>query len=142
MKAKQTMETPESDLDDEDFLRAHYESQHHRGRLESPTVSFSLLNRTCGDCVILDLQLEDSQITQAKFEAQGCVISQAAASILCELITGMEIASLKEFDAPAMLQAIRIPLSPRRKRCGLLAWEALQSMLTELNHQVKGDKDE
>ena len=136
------MNNQDSDQDDEDFLREHYESEKYRGRLESPTVSFQMLNQTCGDSIKLDLQLKDKQITQAKFEAQGCVISQAAAAILCDTISGMELASLEAFDAFSMLRAIRIPLSPRRKRCGLLAWEVVQKMILDLKSQAQRDEQQ
>lgn len=133
------MENQHSAEDDEEFLLEHYESDTYRGRLESPTVSFQMLNRTCGDSVTLDLELNDDRIKQAIFEAQGCVISQAAASILCESITGMKFDSLRSFDSTQMLKAIRITLSPRRKKCGLLAWEALQILITTFDSQVKGN---
>ncbi len=134
------MENQHSAEDDEEFLLEHYESDTYRGRLEAPTVSFQMLNRTCGDSVTLDLELKNNRIEQAKFEAQGCVISQAAASILCETITGMELTSLNLFDASQMLKTIRITLSPRRMRCGLLAWEALQKIKTILDSQAKGNE--
>lgn len=133
------MENQYSAEDDEEFLLEHYESDTYRGRLETPTVSYQMLNRTCGDSVTVDLEVKNNRIEQAKFEAQGCVISQAATSILCETITGMELASLKLFDVSQMLKAIRITLSPRRMRCGLLAWEALQKIITKLDSQVKGN---
>tara|TARA_R110002167_G_C12706462_1_gene654755 strand:- start:5572 stop:5973 length:402 start_codon:yes stop_codon:yes gene_type:complete len=133
------MANQNSDPDDEEFLLEHYESETYRGRLENPTISSQMLNRTCGDSVVLDLKLENNRIAKAKYEAQGCVISQAAASILCEMITGMELALLVSFDASNMLKRLRITLSPRRIQCGLLAWEALQKMKTELNNQAKGN---
>ncbi|WP_339733797.1 iron-sulfur cluster assembly scaffold protein [uncultured Gimesia sp.] len=136
------MDNHNPDQDEEDFLLEHYESEQYRGRLNAPTVSYQILNRTCGDSVVLDLELKNNLVVQAKFEAQGCVISQAAASILCETITDLELTSLNSFDASCMLKAIRIPLSPRRMVCGLLAWEALQKIKTNLDNQVKGNRQQ
>ncbi|QDT44046.1 NifU-like protein [Gimesia alba] len=131
------MEHQNSDQEDEEFLLEHYESETYRGRLEKPTVSHQILNRTCGDSVTLDLLLESNRVIQAKFEAEGCVICQAAASILCETIEGMELSELNSLDAPQMLKSMRIILSPRRMRCGLLAWETLQQMKTKFESSVK-----
>lgn len=122
-----------SDFDDELFLRDHFESSEFRGRLENPSSSQTILNRTCGDQATLDLLIEDNKIQDAAFEAQGCLISQAAASILCEFIQGQSIEELKQFDAPSMLKQIRIPLSPRRMQCGLLAFQALKQILYSLD---------
>jgi nitrogen fixation NifU-like protein len=121
------------DFDEESFLRDHFDSSEFRGRLENPSSSQTILNRTCGDQVTLDILLENHVIRGAGFEAQGCLISQAAASILCELIQGKSVDQLKQFDAPSMLKQIRIPLSPRRMQCGLLTFQALKQMLHSLD---------
>ena len=122
-----------SDFDEESFLRDHFDSSEYRGRLANPSSSQTMLNRTCGDQVTLDILIENHVIRGAGFEAKGCLISQAAASILCELIQGKSVDQLKQLDAPSMLKQIRIPLSPRRMQCGLLAFQALKQMLHSLN---------
>lgn len=122
-----------NDFDQETFLRDHFEASEFRGRLENPSTSQTILNRTCGDQVTLDLLIKDNTIQDAAFEAQGCIISQAATSILCEFIQGQSIEQLKQFDAPSMLKQIRIPLSPRRMQCGLLAFQALKQILYSLD---------
>ena len=122
-----------NEFDEETFLRDHFESSEFRGRLESPSSTQTILNRTCGDQVTLDLLIENNVIRGAGFDAQGCMISQAAASILCEFIHDKPVDQLKQFDAPSMLKQIRIPLSPRRMQCGLLAFQALKQMLYSLD---------
>ncbi|QDU11418.1 iron-sulfur cluster assembly scaffold protein [Gimesia aquarii] len=126
------MEKQYSDEENEDFLKEHFESTKYRGRLESPTVSQHLLNRTCGDSVTLDLNIVNNRIEQARVVSQGCVISQSAASILCESIEGELLSDLKNFDVNMMLKFIRIPLSPQRTRCGLLAFEALKQIMSTI----------
>ena len=117
-----------NDFDEETFLRDHFEASEFRGRLENPSSSQTILNRTCGDQVTLDLLIKDNTIQEAVFEAQGCIISQAATSILCEFIQGQSIEQLKQFDAPSMLKQIRIPLSPSRIQCGFLTFQALKQI--------------
>lgn len=126
----------DSDFDAEAFLREHFEESEFRGCLERLSYRQDLLNRSCGDQVTLDLLLSQNQIQQAAFEAQGCMISQAAASILCEFIQGQSIEQLKQFDAPHMLELIRTPLSPRRMQCGLLAFKALKQILYSLDESA------
>lgn len=125
-----------SDFDAEAYLREHFEESGFRGCLEHPSYRQDILNRSCGDQVTLDLLVNENQIQQVAFEAQGCMISQAAASILCEFIQGQSIEQLKQFDAPHMLELIRTPLSPRRMQCGLLAFKALKQILYYLDESV------
>lgn len=122
----------DSEFDAEAFLREHFEDSEYRGRLENPSYSQDFLNRSCGDQVTLDLLIVESQIREVSFDSQGCMISQAAASILCEFIQGKSIEQLKELDAHQMLALIRTPLSPRRMQCGLLAFKALKQLLYSL----------
>lgn len=50
-------------------------------------------NPVCGDILILTLRIADGRIIEAKQETSGCTGSNAAASILTELLAG---ASLEE----------------------------------------------
>ena len=123
----------DSEFDAEAFLREHFEDSEYRGRLENPSYTQDFLNRSCGDQVTLNLLIDNDQIQQATFEAQGCMISQAAASILCEFIQGKSIKQIVDFDPHQMLGLIRTPLSPRRMQCGLLAFKALKQILYSLD---------
>jgi nitrogen fixation protein NifU and related proteins len=69
------------------------------GRLEAPHATGTVHNPTCGDCVTVDLALEDDRITGIAFETKACVLVQASASILGADATGLnraEIASLRD----------------------------------------------
>ena len=115
---------------DEIDLIAHHESPYHRGRLAEPTCVHLERNSVCGDWVRLELRLEGSnRVEAAYFEGGGCVISQAAASLLCEHIEGRTLGDLAAFMAVDMLKLIDIPLVPRRQRCGLLAFRALKTIV-------------
>lgn len=112
---------------EETNLFAHFESPHHRGRLADPTCGHLERNALCGDWVRLELRLnEAARIEAAYFEGGGCVISQAASSLLCEHIEGRSLSDLATFMVADMLNLIDIPLVIRRQRCGLLAFRALK----------------
>ncbi len=68
-------------------------------------------------------------MSMAYFEGGGCVISQAAASLLCEHIEGRTLDDLAAFTAADMLGLIDIPLLPRRQDCGLLALRVLKNIV-------------
>ncbi|HUG90869.1 MAG TPA: iron-sulfur cluster assembly scaffold protein, partial [Planctomycetaceae bacterium] len=91
---------------------------------------------TCGDHVCLQLRIDcsgdDARVAEAWFDGHGCLVSQAAASILCETIEGRRVADLRDFTADAFLATIGTPLTPARRGCALLAWQALHAILATI----------
>ena len=87
-------------------------------------------NPLCGDVVNLDLALDGGdRIAEVRFEGKGCVISQAAASILAEHVEGKPLGEARAVTADHMLGWLGIPLTPARRKCGLLALRALHRAL-------------
>ncbi|MFV0445602.1 MAG: iron-sulfur cluster assembly scaffold protein, partial [Planctomycetaceae bacterium] len=88
-------------------------------------------NATCGDQVVISAAIGESpdKIVTARCEPLGCLISQAAAAILCEHLSGQPFSSARAVTAREMLELMRVPLLPRRRRCALLAWEAWQDIV-------------
>lgn len=114
-----------------DHLLEHYHHPRNKGTLEHPSLSSGVYNPSCGDSVSVQAQVQDGKILQAKFEAIGCVISCAAASMVVDLALGKTIDEVLAFDKSTMLDLIKIELGPTRLRCGLLALEALQTGIRE-----------
>ncbi len=113
---------------DFDQILDHFKAPYHRGRLPEATCAHSMRLATCGDWINLQLLIEHDRVQQAWFEGQGCTISQAAASILCQHIESRPLEELSTFTPEQMLNLLGIPLSPYRKQCGLLAYRALMAM--------------
>ena len=114
----------------DELILDHYESPYHRGQLEAPSCTHTERNPWCGDRVQLQLQIDSEQrIQQAFFDGEGCAISQAAASILCEHIEGMTLTEIEAFDAPAMLDLLQVQLTAVRQRCGLLGFKVLKTLV-------------
>ena len=121
----------------DDFIGLHSKSKRFRRRLEHPSCSYALRNPVCGDSVDLQLQEDANGVLRSVvFEGRGCIISQAAASILCEFAEGKLGADLRHFTAEEMLQLLRIPLTLRRMQCGLLAFTALKTLLYSMDEGV------
>ena len=79
------------------------------------------------------MKLDDSgKVQQAFFNGKGCAISQAAASILCQHVEGKSLDELRGFQAPEMLQLLKVPLTATRQRCGLLGFKVLKTMMYSL----------
>ena len=108
-----------SDLYREQILD-HYGHPRNEGTLEHPDISCEGDNPICGDCVRLDISLQDGKVSQVRFTGQGCVISMASASMFTEEIQGKTIAELKEMDDEDIFQMLGIELGPSRSNCAVL----------------------
>ena len=122
----EAMSPDEQDIYEEHVLD-HYEDPYHRGPFEGATHAHEADNPLCGDVIHIDLKLaDDGTIAEAWFDGQGCVISQASASMLIEAVEGKTLEELKEFSADRMLELFGPKLTPNRQKCCLLGWRVLQ----------------
>ena len=101
-------------------------------------------NPMCGDDIELALALSEGTILRATFQGQGCMISQASASMMTEAVRGLSFAAAFELieivgelvhgrppsedlgDLMALWAVVRYPT---RARCALLSWFALKDAL-------------
>ena len=112
----------------QDHILDHYEDPFHRGHLKTATHAHEDKNPLCGDVVRIELDLEEAgKIRNLFFDGQGCIISQASASMLLEEMFGKTVEDIKEFSAEDMLKLYGPRLMPNRQKCCLLSWKVLQS---------------
>ncbi|MCH7726245.1 MAG: SUF system NifU family Fe-S cluster assembly protein [Planctomycetes bacterium] len=119
----------------------HYEDPYHNGTCDHATHAHEDDNPLCGDVVRIELQMEkDGRVKEAWFEGDGCVISQASASMLIEMIEGQSVAEVQAFSAKQMLELFskKKQLTPNRQNCCLLSWKVLQKAI----HSPLADDDE
>jgi len=114
----------------QDHILDHYEDPFHRGRCAGATHSHSDKNPLCGDVVSIQLKLDGGgKIEDVFFDGEGCVISQASASMLVEALHGKTVADVQRFSAEDMLQLYGPRLTPNRQKCCLLPWKVIQSAI-------------
>ena len=114
----------------EDYIFPHAHDAKYRGLLKCPTCTGRVRNPRCGDEVCIDLAVDDKGcITLARFEAHGCLISQAAADILCEHVEGQRVEAIAALRPDTMLDLLRVPLTAARYECALLALNCLRRLL-------------
>jgi nitrogen fixation NifU-like protein len=106
----------------------HYEDPYHRGACAAATHVHEDDNPLCGDVVRVELRIDPQRrICEAWFQGEGCVVSQAAASMLMEMIEGKTVEEVQRLSAEQMLDLFRVRLTPNRQKCCLLSWRVLQS---------------
>jgi nitrogen fixation NifU-like protein len=69
-----------------------------------------------------------------KFSGRGCAISQAATSMLMEMVSGRTADEVAALDKDELLAEIGVPLSPIRLKCAMLGLTTLKVAL----HKAKG----
>jgi hypothetical protein len=94
------------------------------------------MNPLCGDEVTISVALADDgeTIDEVKFEGRGCAISQAATSMLTEMVKGRSASDVASLPKEELLEEIGIPLTPIRLKCALLGLGVLKVAL----HRAKG----
>jgi nitrogen fixation protein NifU and related proteins len=110
-----------------DILLDHYRHPHNHGPLPEADVQHSEGNPSCGDQLEIALKTQDGRIQDIKFQGKGCIISQAAASILTDMVKGEPLERVKELTKDEMLENIGIPIGPMRLKCALLALKVLKA---------------
>ena len=113
----------------------HYKAPRNHGLLEDAEAVAEGQNPLCGDEVTVSVRFgEDDTIADVGFEGRGCAISQAATSMLTELVRGRTATEVAEMPKDELLEQIGIPLTPVRLKCAILGLGVLKLAL----HKAKG----
>lgn len=136
----------------QDVILDHYKHPHHRGLREPFGAEVHHVNPTCGDEVTLRVALSDDgqQVTDVSYDGQGCSISQAATSVLADLVIGQSVgdalntvAAFNEMitsrgtvegDEDIIGDGIAftgVSKYPARVKCALLGWMAFKAALAD-----------
>lgn len=103
----------------------HFRRPRRSGALESPSVSAEGTNPLCGDRVRVQLAVADGRVTAARFTAEACAVSVAAASLLLERVEGAMLDDIAGIGAEDVIALLDVTLPPARRRCATLALEAV-----------------
>ncbi|MFL5692177.1 MAG: Fe-S cluster assembly sulfur transfer protein SufU [Ktedonobacteraceae bacterium] len=108
-----------------EYILDHYRNPRNYGKLEQPTVHAEDSNPLCGDQLGIDLLIEGDRISEVRFKGRGCAISQAAASMLSEMIEGKSVEEVVRLGKDDILEALGIDISPARTKCAFLSLRIL-----------------
>jgi nitrogen fixation protein NifU and related proteins len=112
-----------------EYILDHYRNPRNYGKLEQPTVHADDSNPLCGDQLGIDLLIEDERVAEVRFKGRGCAISQAAASMLSEMIEGRPLEEVTRLGKDDILEALGISISPARTKCAFLSLRVLHRSL-------------
>ena len=80
----------------------------------------------------MELEVEDGVVTDIRYNGRGCAISQAAASMLSDVVKGKRVDQLAGIGKEDVLEELGIPLTPIRLKCAMLSVGVLKVALSEL----------
>lgn len=114
----------------------HYKSPRGHGLIENADAQAEGQNPLCGDEVTISVKFaaDGETIESVGFEGRGCAISQAATSMLTELVQGRTATDVAGLAKEELLEEIGIPLTPIRLKCAILGLGVLKVAL----HKAKG----
>ena len=114
----------------------HYKNPRGHGVLDDADALAEGQNPLCGDEVTVSVRFADDgeTIDEVGFEGRGCAISQAATSMLTDLVKGRTASEVASLPKEELLDEIGIPLTPVRIKCAILGLGVLKVAL----HRSKG----
>ncbi|HJS70326.1 MAG TPA: SUF system NifU family Fe-S cluster assembly protein [Gaiellaceae bacterium] len=112
----------------------HYKNPRGHGVIEGADAVAEGQNPLCGDEVSIAVAFEGDRIADVKFQGRGCAISQAATSMLMDLVKGRTAQEVATMSRDELLDEVGIPLTPVRLKCALLGLGVLKVAL----HKGKG----
>lgn len=127
----------------QEIILDHYKFPHHQGLREPFEAEVHHVNPTCGDELTLRVHLVEGVVCDVSYDAIGCSISQAATSVMADLVIGkpvdeamavqdtfltlMQGKGTVEPDEDVLEDGIAfagVAKFPARVKCALLPWMA------------------
>ena len=114
----------------------HYKNPRGHGTIEDADAHAEGQNPLCGDevAIYVEFGADGDTIDDVKFRGRGCAISQAATSMLTEMVKGRKATEVAAMPRDELLDEVGIPLTPIRLKCALLGLGVLKVAL----HRAKG----
>ncbi|PIR97065.1 MAG: Fe-S cluster protein [Candidatus Doudnabacteria bacterium CG10_big_fil_rev_8_21_14_0_10_41_10] len=124
----------------------HYRSPQNYGKLRNYTLKAEKINELCGDEITLRLLISPrlkgpastrrqgegvrgGWIKDVKFSGAGCALSIASASLFTESLKGKSFTQVTKITQAQVIKKLGIKVGPTRKKCVLLVFETLQTIL-------------
>jgi nitrogen fixation NifU-like protein len=148
----------------QDIILDHYKNPQGKGLREPFEAQVHHVNPTCGDEIDVRVHLEKDasgalNVADVSYDGQGCSISQASASVMYELLTGLPLPDALEIEAKfhEMVSSrgavepdedilgdgvafVGVAKYPARVKCALLAWMAFKDAVLQASYQEEGEK--
>ncbi|MEL7310425.1 MAG: Fe-S cluster assembly sulfur transfer protein SufU [Pseudomonadota bacterium] len=134
----------------------HAKAPRHFRRVDDATIHVPGHNPLCGDKLELFVTFKDGQVVDVSFQATACAICVASASMLAELLSGLDLPeanvlteSVRQMLSDSADEAlpdmlVDLPIAalkevrryPSRVKCASLAWQAMAAALDGRDERI------
>ncbi len=133
-----------------EIILDNYKATRNKRAVESETHQAEGTNPSCGDDMELHVREQDGRIEDIAYQGVGCSICCASANLLCDAVRGKSLGEAQaivsqyrsmlledaepEFpDEAEDLEAMQgVKKYPVRVKCAMLAWNTLESIMSDL----------
>lgn len=112
-----------------EFLLDHAQRRRNRAVLPNANFTRSGGNPGCGDLVTIYGQVDGDRLTRVTFQAEGCTLSQAGASIATDLARSLTLAEADQLSYDRLFELMGRELAMARIRCATLGLDTLKQAL-------------
>lgn len=143
----------------QEIILDHYKNPHGKGLRDPFEAEVHHVNPTCGDEITLRVHVDGGKIEDISYDALGCSISQASASVLNDLVVGKTVDEAmvihEEFlrlmqgkgqvepDEDILEDGIAfagVAKFPARIKCALLSWMAWKDATAQVNERALAEE--
>ena len=133
----------------QEIILDHYRNPLHQGLREPFEAEVHHVNPTCGDEITLRVHVGDGVIEDVSYDAEGCSISQAGASVMSDLVIGKSVDEAMAIHANFLelmqgkgkvvpdeeiledgIAFAGVAKFPARVKCALLSWMAMKDAVS------------
>ncbi len=116
----------------------HHENPRNYGEIDDASVVQESGNPGCGDILRVYLKIDTNEIVEEiRFSGEGCMLSQAGASIVLEGMRGKTAEEIDSIPAGIVLEKLGKKLVSTRPDCARLGFNTLKKALKKWqNNQI------
>jgi nitrogen fixation protein NifU and related proteins len=115
----------------------HFRNPRNMGKLEHPDGIGKVGNPTCGDVMVIYINVKDEKIYDIKFQTFGCTAAIASSSIATELVKGKTINEALKLTRNDVAKELG-GLPAVKMHCSNLASDALKAAIKDYRKKKTG----
>lgn len=104
----------------------------NRWRMPDAEIQRTVVNASCGDELVIYLEMRGGRVVNGAWEGSACAVSQAAADLFIDMARGYTIKELRRTSWQDVPELECVKRMPARAKCAELPWKALGETLTTM----------
>lgn len=111
-----------------EIVKRYFKNPKNVGRIKDADAVATEGSLLCGDMMTMYLKIKDNKIVDIKFESFGCAANIATASMLTEVVKGMDVNEAERIRWKDVVKKLG-GLPPIKYHCSVLAIQTLKSAI-------------